>query len=69
MKANGNQNTFRYDATWWVNGAPWNEDEPDLDTTEARLKTIVEAERMKSAQQPWLLDFVRGLQSEFEDRS
>jgi len=41
----------------------------DLDATEARLKTIIEAERMQSAQQPWLLDFVRGLQSEFEDRS
>ena len=39
----------------------------DLDATEARLKTIIEAERMRSAQQPWLLDFVRELQSEFEE--
>lgn len=39
----------------------------DLDATEARLKTIIEAERMKSAQQPMLLDIVRGLQDEFED--
>lgn len=41
----------------------------DLDATEARLKTIIEAERMRSAQQPWLLEFVRGLQSEFEETS
>ncbi|MEY1555515.1 guanylate kinase [Yoonia sp. R2331] len=39
----------------------------DLDQTEARLKTIIEAERMKSAQQPMLLDVVRQLQNEFED--
>ncbi len=38
----------------------------DLDLTEARLKTIIEAERMKSAQQPMLLDVVRKLQDEFE---
>ena len=41
----------------------------DLDKTETRLKTIIEAERMRSAQQPGLLDVVRRLQSEFEDRS
>ncbi len=41
----------------------------DLDLTEARLKTIIEAERMKSAQQPMLLDVVRTLQDEFEERS
>lgn len=40
----------------------------DLDATEQRLKTIIEAERMRSAQQPWLLDFVRGLQTEFEEQ-
>ncbi len=39
----------------------------DLDATEARLKTIIEAERMKAAQQPALMDHVRRLQSEFED--
>ncbi len=39
----------------------------DLDATETRLKTIIEAERMRSAQQPWLTEFVRGLQSEFEE--
>ncbi len=39
----------------------------DLNQTEARLKTIIEAERMKSAQQPMLLDIVRKLQNEFED--
>jgi len=41
----------------------------DLDRTEARLKTIIEAERMRSAQQPDLLDVVRKLQDEFEDRT
>ncbi len=39
----------------------------DLSATEARLKTIIEAERMKAAQQPALMDHVRRLQSEFED--
>ena len=39
----------------------------DLDTTEARLKTILTAERMKASQQPTLLDHVRRLQSEFEE--
>ncbi len=39
----------------------------DLSATEARLKTIIEAERMKAAQQPALMDHVRKLQSEFED--
>ena len=41
----------------------------DLDATEERLKTIITAERMRSAQQPGLLDVVRRLQSEFEDKS
>ncbi len=40
----------------------------DLDDTEARLKTIVTAERLRRSQQPGLLDHVRKLQREFEDR-
>ena len=40
----------------------------DLDETEARLKTIITAERLRRAQQPGLLDIVRRLQSEFEER-
>ncbi len=39
----------------------------DLDATEARLKSIVTAERLRRSQQPGLLDHVRHLQSEFED--
>ena len=39
----------------------------DLDATERRLKAIVTAERMKASQQPFLMDHVRQLQSEFED--
>jgi guanylate kinase len=41
----------------------------DLDETEARLKTIVEAERMRRIQQPALQSHVRTLQTEFEDLS
>jgi guanylate kinase len=37
----------------------------DLDTTFAKLKTIVAAERLRLAQQPGLVDFVRGLQAEY----
>ena len=37
----------------------------DLDATEARLRTIIEAERMRREQQPALLAHVRGLQDEF----
>ncbi len=40
-----------------------------LDTTEARLISIVTAERLRRSQQPSLLDHVRSLQSEFEDRT
>ncbi|MCB5198038.1 guanylate kinase [Loktanella sp. TSTF-M6] len=40
----------------------------DLDETEDRLKTIISAERLRRAQQPGLLDVVRRLQSEFEER-
>tara|TARA_R110002020_G_scaffold350467_2_gene563900 strand:+ start:465 stop:1106 length:642 start_codon:yes stop_codon:yes gene_type:complete len=39
----------------------------DLDATEARLKTIIEATRLRRLQQPWLNDHVRKLQSEFEE--
>ncbi|WP_293575167.1 guanylate kinase [Phaeobacter sp.] len=41
----------------------------DLDETEERLKTIVEAERMRRIQQPSLQSHVRRLQTEFEDQS
>ncbi len=41
----------------------------DLDRTEAKLKTIVEATRLRRSQQPGLTDHVRQLQQEFEDRS
>lgn len=40
----------------------------DLDATEAKLKTIVTSERLRSSQQPDLLEHVRSLQREFEDR-
>ncbi|SEM08111.1 guanylate kinase [Roseovarius azorensis] len=39
----------------------------DLDATEARLKTIIEATRLRRSQQPWLTSHVRALHSEFED--
>ncbi|WP_170330379.1 guanylate kinase [Ruegeria arenilitoris] len=38
----------------------------DLDATEAKLKTIVSAERMRRIQQPDLQNHVRALQNEFE---
>lgn len=41
----------------------------DLDETEAKLKTIVEAERMRRIQQPRLQDHVRALQTQFEEQS
>ncbi len=41
----------------------------DLDATEERLKTIISAERMRASQQPELMDHVRELQSQFEERS
>ncbi|NGQ91966.1 guanylate kinase [Rhodobacter sp. HX-7-19] len=40
----------------------------DLDTTFARLKTILESERLRRDRQPGLADFVRGLNREFEAR-
>lgn len=41
----------------------------DLDQTEAQLKTIVEATRLRRSQQPGLTEHVRHLQSEFEELS
>ncbi len=38
----------------------------DLDKTEAKLKSIVTAERLRRSQQPGLLDHVRTLQTEFK---
>lgn len=39
----------------------------DLDATETRLRTIIEATRLRRIQQPDLTEHVRGLQTEFED--
>ena len=41
----------------------------DLDETEAHLKTIISAERLRRSQQPQLVNHVRTLQSEFGDRT
>jgi guanylate kinase len=41
----------------------------DLDATEAQLKTIISAERLRRSQQPELVGHVRKLQSEFGDRT
>lgn len=41
----------------------------DLEETENKLKTIVSAERMRISQQPDLVDTVRRLNKEFEDRT
>ena len=40
----------------------------DLDATEEKLRTILSAERLRRSQQPGLVDVVRNLNSEFEDR-
>ena len=40
----------------------------DLAATEERLKAIITAERLRASQQPALVDHVRKLQAEFEDR-
>ena len=40
----------------------------NLDETEARLKTIITAERLRLSQQPGMADTVRALQTEFEDK-
>jgi guanylate kinase len=39
----------------------------DLTVTEAKLKSIITAERLRLSQQPKLVDHVRAVQSEFED--
>ena len=41
----------------------------DLTETEARLKSIITAERLRLSQQPNLVDHVRALQSEFEENT
>lgn len=41
----------------------------DLDATEARLKTIISATRLRRTQQPDLTSHVRVLQAEFEEQS
>lgn len=41
----------------------------NLDRTEARLKTIVMAERTRKSQQPFLMDHIRALNTEFEERT
>ena len=38
----------------------------DVDTCEAELRTILTAERHKRDRQPWLNDFVRGLNKEYD---
>lgn len=40
----------------------------DIDRAEANLRTILAAERMRRDRQPWLSDFVRGLNREFASR-
>jgi guanylate kinase len=40
----------------------------NLDETEERLKTIISAERLRASQQPDLMNHVRDLQTQFEDR-
>jgi len=40
----------------------------DLDLAFAEVKTILAAERLKRDRQPWLADFVRGLNQEFDTR-
>jgi guanylate kinase len=40
----------------------------DLDCAEEALRTILTAERARRERQPWLSDFVRGLNREFEAR-
>ena len=41
----------------------------DLDVTFDKLKTIVSAERLRLSQQPGLVETVRRLKKEFEDRT
>jgi guanylate kinase len=41
----------------------------NLDATETKLRTIVSSERLRSSQQPDLVEHVRALQQEFEEES
>ena len=41
----------------------------DLDVTENSLKTIISAERMRLSQQPEIVEIVRNLNAEFEERT
>lgn len=41
----------------------------DIDETDAKLKTIITAERLRLSQQPSIVDTVRRLNREYEDRS
>ncbi|PWR02993.1 guanylate kinase [Meridianimarinicoccus roseus] len=41
----------------------------DIDTAEAELRAIVTAERLKRSRQPGLMDRVRALNTEFEERT
>ena len=41
----------------------------DLEATEDRLKTIISAERLRLTQQPDVVDVVRTLNKEFENRT
>jgi guanylate kinase len=40
----------------------------DLDATEGSLQTIITAERLRLSQQPYLVETVRRLNNEFEER-
>ncbi|TFL18239.1 guanylate kinase [Jannaschia formosa] len=40
----------------------------DMDATEARLRTLLQAERLKRIRQPWLTGFVNRLSEEFRER-
>ena len=40
----------------------------DLDVTEAKLRTILTAERLRRDRQPWLSEFVKSLNREFAER-
>jgi guanylate kinase len=56
----------------WDEISRWSEYEyvlinDDLDGTEAKLRAIVAAERLRRSQQPGLLPHVRSLQAEFEE--
>ncbi|NAZ36916.1 guanylate kinase [Rubellimicrobium sp. CFH 75288] len=41
----------------------------DLDTSMASIRTIIAAERLRRRRQPWLADFVRDLEREFDARA